>query len=122
MTPAQWFELALFIALLLAVSMLALTASGHFPEEHRAASLRSTFGGVILFGSIALALVSLGFGIFFVQMRVPWYAAVIGGGMTFLATPLLLRPFPDKFVNGRSSLFVFSGLALCFAFVMAFLA
>jgi hypothetical protein len=121
MTLMQSFHLALFMALLLAVSMLALTASGHFPKEHRSPSLNSAMGGLILFGSIALALVCLVLGIFFVQMSVPWYAAVIGGGIMVLATPLLLRPFPDSFVNGRASLLTFSALAVGFSCAMAFL-
>jgi hypothetical protein len=120
MTLTQSFELALVMALLLAVSMLGLTASGHFPREHRSAALASASGGAILFGSIAIALVCLGLGIFFVRMKVPWYAAVIGGGVMVLATPLLLRPFPDWFVNGRVSLLAFSALALGFSGALAF--
>lgn len=111
MTLMQSSELALFMVLLLAASMLVLTASGHFPREHRAPALNSFFGSMILFGSIVLALVCLVLGIYWVQTKVPWYAAVIGGGIVVLATPLLLRPFPDKFVNGRASLLTFSGLA-----------
>jgi hypothetical protein len=34
-----------------------------------------------------------------------------------LAAPLLLRPLPDNFVNGRRGLLVFAGLALCLVLI-----
>ena len=34
-------ELALFMALVLVLSLYGLTVSGHFPEEHRSPSLRA---------------------------------------------------------------------------------
>ena len=37
-------ELAVFMALVLVLSLYGLTVSGHFPEEHRAASLRTAGG------------------------------------------------------------------------------
>ena len=42
----------------------------------------------------------------------PWPAIVIGGGAMLLATPLLLRPFPDRFVNGLAGLATFAMSAL----------
>ena len=47
-------ELALFMALVLVLSLYGLTVSGHFPEEHRAASLRTGGGPLLLWGTIAL--------------------------------------------------------------------
>jgi len=46
---------------------------------------------------------------------------VIGGGGTVLAAPLLLRPFPDSFVNGRGALVTFSGLSLLMTALGCFL-
>jgi hypothetical protein len=34
---------------------------------------------------------------------------VIGAGAAMLAAPLLLRPLPDPFVNGRAALLAFAG-------------
>ena len=49
--------LALFMALVLAVSLHGLAASGHFPRGQRKSTVASGFGSVLLFGSIALVVV-----------------------------------------------------------------
>jgi hypothetical protein len=101
-----------FMLLLLSASLCGLAASGHFPAEHRAPGLRTGLGRIVLFGSLALCLLSLVGGIVLIWHAVPWYAAVIGGGAMVLAAPMLLQPFPDSFVNGRGALLIFSGLSL----------
>jgi hypothetical protein len=53
------FALALFIALVLSVALTVLAASGHFPPEHRAASLRSGLGRIILFGACVISALAL---------------------------------------------------------------
>lgn len=121
MTLMQSFELLLFMALLLMVSMYALAASGHFPREHRSKNLASAAGSMILFGTILFSLACAALGIFFVHFSVPWYAAIIGGGAVVLIAPLLLQLFSDRFVDGRVSLLAFSGAAGCFACAMALL-
>jgi hypothetical protein len=110
--------LVLFMLLMAAVSLHGLAASGQFPREHRAAALRSAAGAAILFGSIAVAALSLLAGLFFALQTIPWYAAVIGGGMPVLFAPLLLRPLPDAFVNGRAALLLFSATAAVTALAM----
>jgi hypothetical protein len=104
--------LILFMALLLTVALCGLAASGHFPHEHRAPALKSGAGPLILFGSLMLSLLCLAVGVMLAWRVIPWYAAVIGGGAIALAAPLLLRPFPDTFVNGRGALIAFSGASL----------
>lgn len=101
-----------FMVLLLSASLYGLAASGHFPAEHRAPALRTGFGRIVLFGSLALCLLCLLGGLAIVWHAVPWYAAVIGGGVMVLIAPLLLQPLPDSFVNGRAALLTFSGLCL----------
>jgi hypothetical protein len=101
-----------FMLLLLSASLCGLAASGHFPAEHRAPTLRSGVGRLILFGSLALSLACLFGGVALIWHTVPWYAAVIGGGATVLATPLVLQAFPDSFVNGRGAPLTFGGLSL----------
>jgi hypothetical protein len=105
-------QLLSFMLLLLSTSLCGLAASGHFPAEHRAPTLRSGVGRLILFGSLALCLACLLGGVALIWHTVPWYAAVIGGGATVLATPLVLQLFPDRFVNGRVALLTFGGLSL----------
>ena len=118
MSSQHWLPLALFMMLIAAVSLHGLAASGQFPREYRSAAFQSTAGGVILFGTIALVVASLFLGIFFASRAIPWYAAVIGGGIPLLFAPLILRPLPDWFVNGRAALLVFSAAAAMVAFVM----
>ena len=118
MTFGAWFDLLLFMALLAAASLYGLAASGQFPREHRAEPLRSAEGAAILFGSMVVTLLALFAGLFFAWRTIPWYAAVIGGGAPVLFAPLLLRPWPDKFVNGRAALLFFSTIAAALALVM----
>jgi asparagine N-glycosylation enzyme membrane subunit Stt3 len=104
-------ELALFMALVLVLSLYGLTVSGHFPEEHRSPSLRVGSGPLLLWGTIALcAVLTLG-ALLFAWQQLPLYAAVIGGGAMVLFAPLLLQPFPDSFVNGRRGLVTFAAVA-----------
>lgn len=118
MSVHAWLNLILFMALLLALALYGLAASGQFPSEHRAQSLRSPIGNVILFGSMIVSALCLLVGLMFAWRAIPWYAAVIGGGLALLAAPILLRPFPDRFVNGRSALLVFSGIAFGLALAL----
>jgi len=107
-------ELAVFMALVLMLSLYGLTVSGHFPAEHRAASLKTTVGHLLLWGTLALCgLLTIG-AVAFAWRHVPLYAAVIGGGAMILIAPLLLQPLPDSFVNGRRGLLTFTGLAAGF--------
>jgi hypothetical protein len=110
--------LALLMALVLSVSMHGLAASGHFPREHRSAALSAGAGALILFGSLLISLLSLAAGLVLAARMIPWYAAVIGGGATVLAAPLVLRLLPDAVVNGRMALIVLSGAAAVVAAIM----
>jgi hypothetical protein len=109
-------ELALFMALVLVLSLYGLTVSGHFPEEHRAQSLRTAGGQVLLWGTLVLSAVLAVSALAFAWARLPLPAAVIGGGAMVLIAPMLLQPLPDSFVNGRRGLITFTvlgvGLAL----------
>jgi hypothetical protein len=105
-------ELAVFMALVLVLSLYGLTVSGHFPEEHRAQSLRTLGGQVLLWGTIALCAALAVSALAFAWQRVPLHAAVIGGGAMVLIAPLLLQPLPDSFVDGRRALVLFTGLGI----------
>jgi hypothetical protein len=107
--------LVLFIAVLLSAALTALAASGHFPLEHRAISLRSGVGRAILFGACVVSALSLAVGIAMAWAILPWPAAVIGAGAAVLAAPLLLRPLPDAFVNGRAALVAFASASALLA-------
>jgi hypothetical protein len=114
--------LLLFTLLLLALALFGLAASGQFPRQHRAPELASAAGTAILFGSIAVAILCLVAGLTAAWRAVPWFASVIAGGAALLATPLLLRLLPDRFVNGRGALIVFAGAAVLAAVLLMWLA
>jgi len=109
MLPTQSIApLALLTALLFVTSLCVLAASGHFPHERRAPALKTTTGAAILFGSLAVSLLCLAAGLVLALRVVPWYAAVIGGGLAILAAPMALRPMPDRFVDGAGALVIFA--------------
>ena len=122
LTARAVFLLGLFVALLLALSLHGLAASGQFPREHRAAPFKSPAGALVLFGSIAIAMVCLVAGATIAWRLIPWYAIVIGAGASFLAAPLVLRTLPDSFVDGRGALVAFAGAGAVLAAVMIELA
>jgi len=107
-----WLGTLWFAALILVIALYALSASGQFPKEHRAFSLASGLGKFMLFGSILLTLLCFAGAVSIAWMKLPWYATVIGGGISLLIAPLILQAFPDSFVDGRSSLLTFSGVAI----------
>jgi hypothetical protein len=103
-----WTELVLFMLGVGSAALHGLAASGHFPADVRATEMTRGAGMTILWGTIvltafaAVATVSIG-------VRVlPWYAVVIGAGAMLLFAPLLLRIFPDRFVDGSGALLTFS--------------
>ena len=96
---------ALFMALVLASALQGLAASGHFPRADQPAS---GVAPLILFGTIALVALSLAAGSMAALRLLPWYAAVISGGLSVLVAPPVLQAFPDRFVDGRGSLLAFA--------------
>jgi hypothetical protein len=110
----------LFTALILAAALQGLSASGHFPRTAKGAA--SVPGPIVLFGSLALAIVGFVAGAAAALRLAPWYAAVIGGGLAVLVAPLVLQVFPDRFVDGRGALIAFGGASAGFAILLIALA
>src|SRR5260370_38203761 len=80
MPPASTIlPLFLFMVLLLAAALCGLAASGHFPREHRSPALRTTAGALILFGSMALAALSVAMGVALLWRHFSSPAPLIGG-------------------------------------------
>ncbi len=117
MTTAALLPLALFVILLLDLALLGLTASGHFPRR----PAPDQFPAVDLYGAIAVGTLTLAVGVAAAIKLVPWYALVIGGGLSVLCAPLLLRRFSDRFVDGRAALMIFSALAMALTLTLVFL-
>lgn len=114
---AALLPLVSFMALLFAASLHALAAAGHFPRAHDTA-LRSAAGALILYGSIVLSIACVGAGFVIAWQRIPWSAAVIGGGLMLLFAPLALQLFPDWFVDGAGALIAFAGASAVFALLL----
>ncbi len=116
-------QLAVFMALVLVLSLYVLTVSGHFPEEHRADALKTAPGKALLWGTIALCAALAIAALVFAWQELPLPAAIIAGGAMVLIAPLLLQPLPDSFVNGRRGLLTFTiiglGLALAAGAIVA---
>jgi hypothetical protein len=111
-------ELLLFMLAVGVAALYGLTVSGHFPAEFRAAALRDGAGGAIMWGTIVVMCIAVAAALGIAWRVLPWYAIVIGGGAMLLAAPLLLRPFPDWFVNGRAGLLAFAAAGVAIALVM----
>jgi hypothetical protein len=108
--------LILFMALILAASLYGLAASGHFPRGQKISACG--VGLVVLFGSMGLVILCLVGGIAAAVRFVPWYAAIIGGGLSVLAAPLVLQWFPDRFVDGSGALVALSGAGAVLAILL----
>jgi hypothetical protein len=111
----DWPALAVFIALILSVSLYGLTVSGHFPSEHRDEALRTATGAAVLWLTMLVCAAATAYAIIFASRSLPWYAAVLGAGGALLVAPLLLQPLPDSFVNGRRGLVTFALAAAALA-------
>lgn len=110
MAVVQWGMLVVFALLVLAAALYGLTASGHFPAEHRAEVLRSSGGAALLWGTMAAGAATALVALFIAWIALPWYATVIVGGGVLLIAPLVLQLFPDRFVDGRAGLVTFAGV------------
>jgi len=106
-----WPELAIFMVLILIVCTYVMAASGHFPSEGRSPRIATTIGTTILWSTIVLVALATIFALFFAYLTIPWYAAVIGGGLMMLIAPFTLQPFPDRFVDGPTVLVALALLA-----------
>jgi hypothetical protein len=111
-------ELLLFMLAVGVAALYGLTVSGHFPAEFRAAALRDAAGTAIMWATIVAMGIAVAVSLGIAWRVLPWYALVIGGGAMLLAAPLLLRPFPDWFVNGRAGLLTFAAAGIATALAM----
>ena len=84
----SWGAVVMFALLVMSAALYGLTASGHFPSEHRAEALRSTSGAAILWGTMALALATAIVGLGLAWAVLPWtWAVIVGGAALFIKYP-----------------------------------
>jgi hypothetical protein len=107
----NWLLLACFAVSVMAASLQLLAASGHFPKHVRTDEIGKGAGPFILYSTMAAALAAVAVSLWLILRTVPWYAAVLGGGIAALSAPLVLANFSDEFVDGKRGLIVFAALA-----------
>jgi hypothetical protein len=107
--------LSIFMGLVLVLALYGLTVSGHFPAEFRDPSLKTTFGKTVLWATLVVACLLVIVAIAIAWRSLPLYATILAAGAMVLVAPLLLRPFPDRFVNGRGGLLAFAAIGVALA-------
>jgi hypothetical protein len=110
--------LALFIIAVTLLTLYGLTVSGHFPFEARSKELKTFIGTLVIGATILSAGLAAVILIVVAVHSLQWTAVVIGGGAAVLAGPLLLRIFPDDFVDGIASLLTFAAAAIVAALLL----
>lgn len=115
MATIDWTALIIFVCAVEAAALYGLALSGHFPAEYRPETLRHGWGAALLWATALATAVSLCVVLLAAAPVIPWPVLVIGAGAMLLFAPLLLRPFPDAFVNGRRALLAFSAGTVVFA-------
>lgn len=109
------------VLLVLAAALEGLAVTGHFPLRDGGANAVSRPGRAMLFASIAITLLALIAGCTAVPRLTSWPAAIIAGGFSLLFAPLLLRVFPDRFINRAGALIAFTAAALAAAAMLMWL-
>jgi hypothetical protein len=103
-----WLELSLYSVSVVLIALYGLTVSGHFPADLRAPQLKTGAGAAILWTTLAAACLAAIMVAWVASAVLHWTAIVIAGGAMLLAAPLLLRQFPDRFVDGLGGLVAFA--------------
>src|ERR1700683_2464409 len=114
--------LLLLVLLVSAATLQGLAASGHFPLRDDCAKPAFRSGRAILFSSIGVALLALVAGTIAALRLTSWSAAIIAGGLSLLFAPLVLRAFPNRFVDGAGALVSFAAATVAAAVILIWLA
>jgi len=108
----SWPHLLVLMALVLTLCIYAIFAAGHFPYASRNPKLKTPAATATIWGTIVVAASSALLSLAFAFQTLPWYAAVIGGGLMILAAPLIAQMFPDRFVNSKAALLILTATLL----------
>lgn len=110
--------LTLFIIGMTLLTLYGLTVSGHFPFEARSKELQSPIGTFVIGATLLSSGAAASVLVVSALNALPWTAIIIGGGAALLAGPILLRAFPDDFVDGLAGMTTFALTAIIIAVVM----
>jgi hypothetical protein len=108
----------LFIIGVTLLTLYGLTVSGHFPFEARSNELKTFVGRFVIGATILSVGVAAVILIAVAVHLLAWTTIVIGGGAAVLVGPLLLRVFPDDFVDGIVALLTFAAAAIVAALIL----
>ncbi len=120
--PGQLIPLLLLVLLVSAATLQGLAASGHFPLRGDNAKTAFRPGSMTLFGSISVTFLALIAGTLAALRLTSWSAAIIAGGLSLLFAPLVLRIFPNRFVDGAGALVVFAAATAAAAAILIWFA
>ena len=109
---------ALFVIGVTLLTLCGLTVSGHFPFAARSNELKTFIGTFVIGATILSSGVAAVILIVVAVDLLPWTTIVIGGGAAVLAGPLLLRVFPDDFVDGIVGMLTFAAAAIVAALLL----
>jgi hypothetical protein len=118
MMTVPWLELSVYTVNVALLALYGLTVSGHFPAELRAPQLKTWAGAAILWVTLTAACLAAIMAAWVGFAVLHWTAIVIAGGAMLLAAPLLLRLFPDWFVDGLGGLVAFAAGAVAAALIL----
>jgi hypothetical protein len=110
--------LALFILAITLLTLYGLTVSGHFPFALRSKGLQTPIGRIVIGVTLLVAAVAALIVLVIALEVLPWTAIVLAGGAALLAGPLLLRGFPDEFVDGIAGMVTFAFAAIAIALIL----
>jgi hypothetical protein len=110
--------LAIFIVGVMLLTLYGLTVSGHFPFEARSKELQSPLGTFVIGATLLSSGLAASLLIITASNVLPWTAIIIGGGAALLAGPLLLRAFPDDFIDGLAGLLIFAAAGMVAALLL----
>ncbi len=119
LAATDWLGLGVLALQVLVVELLVLCLSGHFPLAVQQPEFKSPAGRLLLTASVLVCALSVVLAVGFALRRLPVPSAIIAAGVALLTAPLILKQFPDRFVDGRQGLVVLGGLAAALGLVLA---
>jgi hypothetical protein len=111
-------NLVLFIVGFTLLTLYGLTVSGHFPASARSNELQTPVATFVIALTLLMsglaAMILIGVAV----IALPWTTIIIAGGGAVLAGPVLLRVFPDDFVDGLGGMVSFALATIVIAIVL----
>lgn len=118
MSEGEVLHIVIFAAGVLLVCALGLTAASMFPAEHRPPALSTLSGTLGLYLAIAVGAALAVQVVWFGAVALPWYFAVIAGGVVLLFAPALHQVLPGPLRDGAAGILAFGGASVILGLVL----